>query len=174
MKRQIRSITGLTDEVTNYTWDDDLIFASSTYSNDKKIGFSFYDYNQSDQLENVEFYKWDGAGFLRTDSIGFTFHNDGNLFAMNKYAYDFNSSKLIFVSAQTFSEYLSSPNPVATVEILPVINLQKSLPKEYIVSNSGSSQSYSIQYDLRADGFPKARTVISAGGSEKTTYTYDK
>src|SRR5687768_14205510 len=39
LKQQTRSITGLTDEVTNYTWDDDLIFASSTYSSDKKIGF---------------------------------------------------------------------------------------------------------------------------------------
>jgi hypothetical protein len=174
LKQQERSITGLVDEVVNYTWDDDLVFASATYSNNRKIAFSFYDYNEADQLESVEFYKWEGPGFLRTDSIGFTYHPDGNLFKMNKYTFDHNALKLIFVSSQTFSEYLSSPNPVPTIEILPSINLQRSLPKDYTVSNTGNSQSYLMQYDLRADGFPKERIVTSIHGSEKTIYVYDK
>lgn len=175
LKEQIRSITGLVDEKTIYTWDGDVIFASSTYRGTRKIGFAFYDYNQNDQLEAVEFYKQEGeVGFLRTDSIGLSYHPDGNLFKMFKYSYDYNEQRLILLSTQTFPEYMPSPNPVATVELLPILNLQQNLPKTYVISDGPSSLSYSLEYDLRADGYPRERTVAFGDKSEKTVYTYDK
>ena len=175
MAEQIRYISGIAQEKTTYTWDDGDIFASTIYNNNnKKIGFSFYDYNQAGQLEKVEIYRGEGeVGFLRTDSIGFTYHADGNLFKMFKYAGD-NSGVMTLTTTQTFPEYFSSPNPVATVEILPIVKLQRELPKGYVVADiDNNSFSYSMQYDLRKDGYPKKRTVTSVGAVEETVYTYN-
>jgi hypothetical protein len=175
LKEQVRSITGLTDETTKFTWENDKIFASTTYSNGNKIGFSFFDYNDKEQLEKVEIYRAQGGvGFLRTDSIGFTYHADGNLFRMFKYAFDSSTEKQVLISTEEFPEYLTSPNPVATVEILPVVNLQKTLPKQYTVAhNGGSTNAYAMQYKLRADGYPQER-IVSGGTPERTIYTYDR
>jgi hypothetical protein len=176
MVEQIRSISGTVREKTTYTWDDGHIFASTIYnSNNKKIGFSFYDYNEAGQLEKVEIYRGEAdVGFLRTDSIGFTYHADDNLFKMFKYAGD-NSRVMTLKSTETFPEYFSSPNPVATVEILPIVKLQRELPKGYVVADIDSNSfSYSMQYDLREDGYPKKRTVTSVGAVEQTVYTYDR
>ena len=174
MTEQIRSISGIVHEKTTYTWDDGNIFASTVYNSNKKMGFSFYDYNQAGQLERVETYRAEGnIGFLRTDSIGFTYHADGNLFKMVKYAGD-NSGVMTLISTQTFPEYFSSPNPLATVEILPIVNLQRELPKGYVVADiDNNSFSYSMQYDFRKDGYPRERTVTSVGAVERTVYRYD-
>ena len=176
MTELVRSITGLTDETTKFTWDNDKIFASATYSNGNKIGFSFFDYNERDQLISVEIYRNDGGvGFLRTDSIGFTYHHDSNVYRVFKYAFDYDSQRLVLISTETFSEYLPAPNPVAIIEILPVVNLQTNLPKEYTVANNGGSRNvYTIQYQLRPDGYPRERIVTSGGTSERTVYTYDR
>src|SRR5688500_9496 len=73
LTKQVRSITGLVDETIEYSWDDDKIFAARTFSNGQKIAFSFYDYNDKDQLETIETYNRTGTyGYLRTDSIGFS------------------------------------------------------------------------------------------------------
>lgn len=175
LKEQIRSITGLVDEKTTYTWNDRYIFASTIYENNKKTGFSFYDYNEKGQLEIVEIYRGKAnSGFLRTDSIGFTYHADGNLFQMIKYAGD-NYGFMTLLSTQTFPEYFSTPNPVATVEILPVVSLQQTVPKEYTVADMNNNNfSYSMQYALRPDGYPRERTITSAGAEERTIYTYDR
>ena len=175
MMEQIRSISGIVQEKTTYTWDDGHVFASTVYNSNKKMGFSFYDYNQAGELESVEIYRAEGnIGFLRTDSIGFTYHADGNLFKVIKYAGD-NSGAMTLISKQTFPEYFSSPNPLATVEILPIVKLQTELPKGYVVADiDNNSFSYSMQYDLRKDGYPRERTVISVGAVERTIYTYDR
>jgi hypothetical protein len=175
MKEQIRTVSGHLDEKATYTWNDGKIYASTIHRNNKKIGFSFYDYNEAGQLEKVETYRGDGdVGFLRIDSIGFTYHADGNLFKMLKYTGD-HSGVMTLLSTQTFPEYFCSPNPVATVEILPIVKLQRELPKGYIVSDiDNNSFSYSMQYDLRKDGYPRERTVTSVGAVERTVYTYDR
>jgi YD repeat-containing protein len=171
---QIRSMSGAVQEKTTYTWDKGHIGVSTIYNrNNIIIGFSFYDYNQFGQLKKVETYRGEGnVGFLRTDSIGFTYHADGNLFKMIKYTGD-NSGVMTLLSTQTFPEYFSSPNPVATVEILPIVKLQRELPKGYVVADiDDNSFSYSIQYDLRKDGYPRKRIVTSVGAVEQTVYTY--
>ena len=125
-------------------------------------------------MERVETYRGEGTvGFFRTDSIGFIYHADGNLFKVIKYTGD-NSGVMTLLSTQTFPEYFSSPNPVATVEILPIVKLQRELPKGYVVADiDNNSFSYSMQYDLRKDGYPRKRTVTSVGAVEQTVYTYD-
>ena len=173
---QIRSVSEAVQEKTTYTWDEGHICASTIYNrNNNIIGFSFYDYNQVGQLERVETYRGEGnVGFLRTDSIGFTYHADGNLFKMLKYTGD-NFGVMTLLSTQTFPEYLSTPNPLATVEILPVVKLQRELPKGYMVADiDNNSFSYSMQYELRKDGYPRERTIISVGAVERTVYTYDR
>jgi hypothetical protein len=172
---QIRSMPGAVQEKTTYTWDEGHVCVSTIYnSKNKIIGFSFYDYNQVGQLERVETYRGEGAvGFFRTDSIGFTYHDDGNLFKVIKYTGD-NFGVMTLLSTQTFPEYFSSPNPVATVEILPIVKLQRELPKGYVVADiDDNSFSYSMQYDLRKDGYPRKRTVTSVEAEEQTFYTYD-
>ena len=173
---QIRSTSEAVQEKTTYTWDAGHICASTIFNiNNKIIGFSFYDYNQVGQLERVESYRGEGdVGFLRTDSIRFTYHVDGNLFKMLKYEGD-HSGVMTLTFTQTFPEYFSSPNPLATVEILPIVKLQRELPKGYVVADiDDNSFSYSMQYDLRKDGYPRDRTVTSVGAVERTVYTYDR
>ena len=173
---QIRSMSKAVQEKTTYTWDGSHICTSIIYnSNNKIIGFSFYDYNQVGQLERVETYRGEGdVGFLRTDSIEFTYHADGNLFKMLKYTSD-NFGVMTLLSIQTFPEYLSTPNPLATVEILPIVKMQRELPKGYRVADiDNNSFSYSMQYVLRKDGYPRERTITSVGAGERTVYTYDR
>jgi hypothetical protein len=173
LKKQIRSITGLVDETIEFTWDGDVIFASATYSNNQKIAFSFYDYDDKSQLKITETYRKEGSyGYLRTDSIGFTYHPDGNLFKMLHYAYSSDLGKMIQVSTKTFSDYLSSPNPISTVEVLPDLRLQKNLPTQYLWEGMDSSVPYTFEYELRTDGYPYERTVHSNSGDETTIYKY--
>jgi hypothetical protein len=172
---QVRSITGLVDETIEYTWDDDKIFAARTFSNGQKIAFSFYDYNNKDQLETMETYNRQGNfGYLRTDSIGFSYHSDGNLFKMFNYAYSEAEQHMILVSTKIFPDYLSSPCPVSTIEVLPVVSLQKNLPSQYTWQGIDNNVSYVMQYELRDDGYPSERTVTSNAGTELTKYEYQE
>ena len=83
-----------------------------------------YDYNTDGQLEKVETYRGEGGvGFIRTDSIGLTLILTNNLYKMLKYTGD-NSGLMTLLSTQTVPEYFSSPNPVATLEILPIAKFQ--------------------------------------------------
>lgn len=173
LKKQIRSITGLVDETIEFTWDGNVIFASATYSNNQKIAYSFYDYDNKNQLKIIETYRKESSyGYLRTDSIGFTYHSDGNLFKMLHYAYSSDLANMIRVSTKTFSDYLTSPNPISTVEVLPVLSLQKNLPTQYLWEGMDSSLPYTFEYDLRTDGYPNERTVHSSSGDETTIYKY--
>ena len=175
LKEQMRSITGLHNETIRYTWHDNVITAASSYSNNKKIGFVFYEYNGANQLISAEYYRREGdAGFLRTDSLAITYHPDGNLLNVYKYAFDVDAQRMVLVATQNFPEYLSSHNPLSTVEILPNHSLQTMLPKKYVSTNGTNSITYSMAYELRADGYPAERTVTSSFGTEHTVYSYDK
>jgi hypothetical protein len=172
---QIRTITGLVDETTKFTWDGDVIFHSATYSNNQKIAFSFYDYDEQKQLKITETYRKEGsAGYLRTDSVGFTYHSDGNLFNMFHYSYSLDLFDMIRVATKSFPNYLSSPNPISTVEVIPGLNLQKNLPTEYLWEGMDNNVPYAFEYELRKDGYPAKRIVRSNSGDETTVYTYQE
>jgi hypothetical protein len=169
---KITSISGVDAETTKYHWDADKVFASATYVNGRKTSFQFFDYNQQDELEKIEHYSAQEGGFLRSDSTGLSYHSDGNLYKMLKYGYDAEKQRLVLLSTAIFDEYIPGRNPLAMVEILPVISLQSKLPAKYSDGSSSEPIVYSLRYQLRNDGYPTERIVTSLHGEERTTFTY--
>lgn len=169
---KITTITGLVRETTKYEWDGDKIFAALTYRNGKKEAFQFFDYKPNGNLESMENYVARDGGYLRADSVGCSYHADGNLHRVSRYGFDIEEQRLVYLSAVNFNEYIDGFSPVQMVDILPGVSLHKNLPSKYLDEPSSGQIVYSIEYKLRDNGYPTERIVKSSFGEERTTFTY--
>lgn len=110
-------------------------------------GFSFYDYHQDGydyhqdgQLENADIYRG-------KELEGFSAPIPSDLLIMLTTIFSrclnmpaTSSGEMTLNSTQTFPEYFSSPNPLATVEIFAIIKLQEELPKGYVVADTDNKK----------------------------------
>lgn len=166
------AITGLVRETIKYEWDGDKIFATKIYRNNVKDAFQFFDYNEEGMLESMENYSAQGGGFLRTDSVGFSYHADGNLHKVSRYGYHMEEQRLVYLSATNYDEYVDGFSPIQMIDVLPGVSLHEKLPVKYLDEPSSGQIIYSIEYNLRADGYPTERIVKSLHVEERTTFTY--
>jgi hypothetical protein len=160
---------------TQYIKEDGRIVESERISNNFKISYTIYEYDDSDNIgaANVFYYNSLSDKYILNDVYLYFSFLDGNLFKQLLYLSDENSEDgFALKSTHTYDNYLEKYNPFPMVKIIPGIESQRNLPTKYRIEENGVDSSYSLSYEFREDGLPVKRYVSGNSGTEITSYEY--
>lgn len=165
-------MTELNGAVTQHLWKDGRIYKSERFEKEELKQRIEYAYDDAGNVGEMVYYDRQPDGTLqRSNVVLFLYYLDGNIYKkLTYYIQEDNEPKL--VSTQTFDDYLTQPNPVPMVTTLPHLNAQPNLPKSYQLETGGQILYYEFQYELRTDGLPVKRILISDKSAETTHYIY--
>lgn len=177
IERVIKAIKGLADEEIRYQYDGDKIVVASSYVNDKKISYQFYDYNEQGKLAATEFYSFNSAanGFDRLGENHYTYYPDGNIHEVKKYDFIQEGASLSLNHTKVYTQYLEQANVVDMELVIPGVVMQTKLPSRIEYMYSTSSYTYLFDYEFRSDGLPAKRiTTYNDGSTESTVFQYEE
>ncbi|MCB0488449.1 MAG: hypothetical protein R2820_05670 [Cyclobacteriaceae bacterium] len=177
LERVIKKTLGLVDEEVRYQYDGSRIIVASSYVNDKKISYQFYDYNTEGKLSLVEFYSYNLAanGFDRQGENHYNYYPDGNIHEVKKYDFIPEEASLILNHTKIYTEYQEEASVVDMELVIPGVVMQSNLPAKLEFQYPTSTYPYSFEYEFRSDGLTSKRTTTyNDGSTESTIFQYEE
>ena len=156
-----------------YTWTTNRIDRADVYQDGELIQYANYAYDDQGNLAGVEpFYKQPDGSFKDGGITVYLYFTDGNLY--KSLTYNSSPNQEVLWTTRTYDQYLSAEAPIAMVEVLPNVDMQKKLAGSYRFENhaTGQDETYSITYEFMTNGLPSKRTASAAGDTQITVYTY--
>ncbi|MBL7843160.1 MAG: hypothetical protein JNK44_04785 [Cyclobacteriaceae bacterium] len=171
---KLARMTDQFDQTTFYRWGEgNRIIKSEKFRAGQLVQFIEYYYDDASRVSEMMYYeRLPGGGIDVTFLHAFYYQADGNIRKREIYGWDSQREDFILLTTHVFENYMDKPNPVSMVETLPHLNPQPNLPRIYRIITGSQQLTYEIQYQLRADGLPTQRTILTGTVPEVTNYTY--
>lgn len=156
-----------------YTWSNNQIERADVYQDGVLIQYANYAYDDHGNLAGVEpFYKQLDGSFKDGGVTVYLYFTDGNLY--KSLTYNSSPNEDVLWTTRTYEQYRSEDAPIAMIEVLPNVEMQKNLAGSYRFENhmTGQDEVYSITYEFLPNGLPSKRTASTPGDTQVTMYQY--
>ncbi len=156
-----------------YTWNNNRIERADVYQDGVLIQYANYAYDDHGNLGGVEpFYKQLDGSFKDGGITVYLYFTDGNLY--KSLTYNSSPNEDVLWTTRTYEQYRSEDAPIAMIEVLPNVEMQKNLAGSYRFENhmTGQDEVYSISYEFLPNGLPSKRTASTPGDTQVTLYQY--
>jgi hypothetical protein len=156
-----------------YYWNNSRITRSESFRNNVQHNYTEYDYDDLGNLAGAApYYRQNDGTFVKGLYTIYFYYLDGNLYKSLTFQDSNDPENPTLVSTRTYENYIDVENPFPMTEVLPNINMQRTLPTTYRIEESGTDFTYHMTYEFGEDGRPEKRIATSSNDTQTAVYHY--